>query len=208
MRNRLVCTLSILLLISVINVVVSFHMTNVGRRHEFTSFTRCWAKGFGGSSGGGFGAPKATKKKVSKKTVAKKIQKKYGGTAPQDIARGTQQQIEAAMKSLPPHLQMATQLYQQLQKWNARMETLSILQQANISPQELDGARRAQEELDRLCKEHKFNENDLHNIFQETTWDASADAKAARAITGDMPKEIAERVEKACTYIIEAVQEA
>jgi 2-polyprenyl-3-methyl-5-hydroxy-6-metoxy-1,4-benzoquinol methylase len=112
------------------------------------------------------------------------------------------------MKQLPPHLQMATQLHQQLQKWNAHMETLSILQQANVPQAEVDGARRAQEQLERLYQEHDFTERDLHNIFQKVTWDASADAKAARSITGDMPTEIRERVDRACGIVADAVSAA
>lgn len=158
-------------------------------------------KGFD-SSGAGFGVKKA--KVPSKKSALKTLENTYGGTSTQDIARGTQQRIESAIKSLPPHLQMATQIYQQLRRWDAQLENLSILQQANLSPQEMEGAKRAQEELERLYREHNFSENDLHNIFQKITWDASADAKAARAITGDMPKEIQARVERGCRIVAEA----
>jgi 2-polyprenyl-3-methyl-5-hydroxy-6-metoxy-1,4-benzoquinol methylase len=171
--------------------------------------TRSWAKGFSGGgtgSGGGFGSNASSgPNKINKKDAIKKVQKKYGGTSPQDIARGTQQRIEAAMESLPPHLNSATQLYQQLEKWNAHVSTLSILQQINLEPQELDGARRAQDELERLYREHDFTQDDLHNVFQKITWDASADAKAARAITGNMPKDIADRVDRACEIVAEAV---
>jgi 2-polyprenyl-3-methyl-5-hydroxy-6-metoxy-1,4-benzoquinol methylase len=171
--------------------------------------TRSWAKGFSGGgtgSGGGFGSNASSgPNKINKKDAIKKVQKKYGGTSPQDIARGTQQRIEAAMESLPPHLNSATQLYQQLEKWNAHVSTLSILQQINLEPQELDGARRAQDELERLYREHDFTQDDLHNVFQKITWDASADAKAARAITGNMPKDIADRVDRACEIVAEAI---
>ena len=154
--------------------------------------------------GGGFGAPPAPKK-LNKKDVAKRIAQQYGGTSPQDIARGTQQRIDSAMAQLPHHLQVATRLYQELQRWNARLATLSVLEHANLSPQELDGARRAQEELDCLCQEHSLTYDDLHNVFQRVTWDASADAKAARAMTGTMPKEIMDKVDHACRIVADAV---
>ena len=170
----------------------------------------CMAKGFGAAGGGGFGVESGSTKsgkKVKKSDIKKtqqKILKKYGG----DIAQGTQRRIEKAMSELPPHLQLATQLYQQLQKWNARLLNMSVLQQANLPDQEVESARRAQEELERLYQEHNFSEHDLHNIFQQVTWDASADAKAARAITGDMPQDIAARVDKACEIAAEAVKAA
>ena len=167
-------------------------------------------KGFGGGGGGGggFGASSSTKgSKKPKKSEIKKTQqqvlKKYGG----NIAQGTAKRVEKAMKELPPHLQMATQIYQQLQKWNQRMANLSVLDQANLPPQEIDGARRAQEELERLYKQHDFTEHDLHNVFQRITWDASADAKAARSITGEMPADIAARVDRACEIAAKAVKD-
>ena len=167
------------------------------------------AQGFGG---GGFGSAnprsKQPTKKVSKKSILKKVEKKYGGTSSQDIARGTQKEIEKAMSALPQHLQLAAQLYQKIQQWDARMENLSVLQQAQIPQQELDGAKRAREELERIYSEHDITENDIHNVFQKVTWDASADAKAARALTGDMPKDTAERVQKACDIAAEAVERA
>ena len=50
---------------------------------------------------------------------------------------------------------------------------------------------------------------DRHEIWlRKNNMDASADAKAARAITGDMPKDIVERVDKACEIVAEAVQAA
>ena len=175
---------------------------------NFQTLTPCWASSADRGGGGGFGSSKSMQKKPTKQTLAKRLEKKYGGTTPQDIARGTQQQIEEKMKSLPPHLQVATQLYQELQKWNARMSSISILDQTKIPPGDMEGARRAQAELQRLYEEHNLTPNDLHNIFQKITWDASADAKAARSLTGRMPKKIEDRVDKACKIIAEAVESA
>ena len=85
------------------------------------------------------------------------------------------------------------------------MESLSILQRANIPQPEIDGAERARVQLERIFSEHNMTINDLHNVFQQTTWDASADAKAARSLTGDMPTDISDRVQKACDIVGEAV---
>lgn len=181
--------------------IVSITATNTATTLSMAS------KGFGASSGGGFGSSStkgsAKKNKVSKsdiKKTQKRVIKKYG----KDVAQGTQKRVEDAMNNLPPHLYMATQLYQQLRKWDARLANMSVLQQAQISEPEMDGARRAQDELERLYRVHDFNEHDLHNIFQQITWDASADAKAARSITGDMPANIQARVDMACQVAADA----
>lgn len=168
-------------------------------------------KGFGGKSGygGGFGSKSTSaskkQKKPSRQEIQSKLEKVYGGTSPQEIALATQQRVEDSIKALPPHIQMATQLYQQLSKWNTYYSRLSLLQQASVPQADLDGAARAQAEFDRLCSEHGFTEIELHNIFQKITWDASADAKVARAITGDMPSEIEQRVIQAVKIVAEAV---
>lgn len=160
-----------------------------------------------GAGGGGFGSVKSAPT-LNKKTIMKRVQQKYGGTTPQEIAAGTQKRMNAAMQKLPPHMLHATQIYQQLQKWNAHLGTMTILQQAGLPPEELEGAARAQQELERLYNEHDFTENDLHNIFQQQTWDASADAKTARAIASGnkMPDDIQQRVDRACEIVAAAVQ--
>lgn len=172
-------------------------------------------KGFGTTNkgGSGFGSKNninkkspSTTGKLSKDAVLKKISKVYGGTTARDIAAGTQKKIQYEMQNLSEHLQKATQLYQKLRMWNARVATLSIIQLTNISQEDLDGAKRAQDELDSICTQHNLTMNDLHNIFQKMTWDASADAKAARAITGTMPPEITQRIDKACRIVGETVR--
>lgn len=161
------------------------------------------------SASKGFGAKSSSvPKKPSKKVLLKRMEKTYGGTSAQQIAQATQDRIETAMRQLPPHLQMATQLYQQLQKWDARLGTMTVLQQAQLPTQEMEGAQRARTELQRIYNEHNLGEVDVRNIFQQITWDASADAKAARSVTGNMPTEIAERVDRACDMIAQTVGES
>ena len=82
---------------------------------------------------------------------------------------------------------------------------MSVLQQAQLAPEEMEGARRAQDELDRLYSAHNLTEMDLHNLFQRITWDASADAKAARAVTGEMALEIQQKLDRACQIVAAAV---
>ena len=163
----------------------------------------------GTTSGGGFGAKPASssqkKKPPSAKQLSKKLIQSYGGVTQEEIARGTQQRIDRVMQSLPPYMQMATQLYRQLQIWDAKLATMSVLDQTKLPPSDMDGARRAKEELEKICQEHDLTSQDLHNLFQQVTWDASADAKAVMSQTGKMPKEVKDRVNKACTIIAEAV---
>lgn len=133
------------------------------------------------------------------------MEERYGGTSPEAIAKGTQQLMDQRRSELPPQIQIALNLYQQLQQWNHRLDAMDVLQQSKLPPQELEGARRAKEDLDRLLEENSISEQDLHNLLQLMTWDASADAKAARAMTGDMPKDIQKRVEKGCELVAQAV---
>jgi SAM-dependent methyltransferase len=192
--------------------------SSTGTITEATDSMRCWAKSKkssrGGGGGGGFGA-KTVSASSSKlitaaslqKTMLKKVQQKYGGTSAQEIAQSTQQQIEAAIKQLPPHMQMAIQFYQQLQKWNAHVAGLSVLEQAtHLSTPELDGAKRAQDELNRLYQQYDISSHNVHNILQQITWNASADAKAARSVTGNMPTEIETRVDRACVIVAKTLR--
>jgi SAM-dependent methyltransferase len=151
----------------------------------------------------GFGSPKPAKSTTSSKDILQRVQSKYGGTTPQAIAQGTQKAINEALNELPPHLQLSTRLYRQLQEYKAHQSRLTILQQAQEDP---EGPRRAQQELDRLYKEHSFDENDLHNLFQKITWDASADAKALRAVTGKMSDQTLICLRTATKYIADALQ--
>jgi len=183
----------------------AFHVPITGQKRLGPSFAAA-KKGMGGSAaGGGFGAPTQSKKKPSKKQVAKKLEKTYGGTTPQEIAVGTQKRMNNFMGQLPPHLQRGLQIYQELQKWNARQSRLSVLQLAQIPESELEGAKRAQTELENFQAEFNITHDDLHNLLQQMAWDASADAKAARALTGQMPKDIAEKIDKACAIVADVV---
>jgi 2-polyprenyl-3-methyl-5-hydroxy-6-metoxy-1,4-benzoquinol methylase len=109
---------------------------------------------------------------------------------------------------LPPDLQVAAKLYKQLKQWDARLANMSVLAQASIPTQEVDRANRAKEELAAIYKENNLDDTDMHNFFQRTTWDASADAKSARAAMFNMNKDLEKRVDKACDYVVETVMTA
>jgi ubiquinone/menaquinone biosynthesis C-methylase UbiE len=174
------------------------------------------AKGFGGGSagGGGFASTnnkKNTKQKASskpsKETLIKQVERKYGGSLPQDIARGTQVMIDQAIQELPQHVQLALQLHRQNLDWNRRIAGMDILAQSQLPPQLVGQAQHVKEALQALMQEHSLTVPDLQMIMQQITWDASADAKAAKSLTGTMPRDIQNRVQRACDYAAQAVGE-
>lgn len=157
--------------------------------------------GFGETKKGGGGKKM---KGSDKKKVESQLLEKYGG----DIARGTEERINAAMDNLPPDLQVAAKLYKQIQQWEARLSNMSVLAQASLPSQDVDGAKRAKQELEALYKENNVDDFTMHNFYQRTTWDASADAKSARAVMFNMNKDMEKRVDKACSFVVEAVKTA
>jgi SAM-dependent methyltransferase len=159
--------------------------------------------GFGTTKQGGGGGGKKMKESEKKKMQAKLLEA-YGG----DIAKGTEERIQAAMSMLPPDLQLAAKLYKQIQQWEARLSNMSSLAQASIPRQEVDGAIRAKEELASIYKANGLDDTDMHNFYQRTTWDASADAKSARAVMFNMNKDLEKRVDIACSYVAEVVKKA
>jgi len=106
---------------------------------------------------------------------------------------------------LPSHLQEAIDLYQYIQKWNYQLNLMNASPSSRISEDQLKQVQRAQEELDKLLMKHSLTASDLHNVLQTATWDASADAKVARSITGKMPSGIQRNVQKGCDIVAAAV---
>ena len=168
------------------------------------------AKGFGGSGKGTTSKKKSgkTKDNVSntKKVLLKQVEQKYGGTTPQDIARGTQTMIDQSIQQLPQHIQFAIQLYRQQLDWNRRISGMDLLTQSQLPSQAVSQAQRIQDTLQSVLAEHCITIQDLQVIMQQITWNASADAKAAKSLTGNMPKDIENRVQRACDYAAEAVK--
>ncbi|KAL3930094.1 MAG: hypothetical protein SGBAC_011914, partial [Bacillariaceae sp.] len=154
----------------------------------------------------GFGAKKSSKpKRLNKASVVNQLKKKYGGTSPEDVAKGTQRIIDKRLQNLPSHLQEAVDIYEYIQKWNYQIDMMSGSPSSRIPEEQLDEVKRAQEELDELLKTHSLTTTDVHNVLQTATWDASADAKVARSITGNMPADIQRKVQKGCDIVAAAV---
>ena len=135
--------------------------------------------------------------------LQQRILQEYGG----DIAKGTQVRIDKYMADQPPHIQLAAQLYRKITRWDAYMNTLTPQQrEALVPPKDVDTAEQTRRELQYLYHHHGIDDLDMHNLFQKFTWDASADAKAARAVTGQMPAAIQQRVNHACEIIGKSVR--
>ncbi len=180
------------------------HSSFVRKTHLFAGF---------GNKSAGMGMGKTAKKKGGEKKstsnkkkiqLKEKILKEYGG----DIAKGTEQRVQKAISELSPSMQQTLDLYKKVTKWDAYMDSIkdNVMQQANIPQRDIEGAKRAKAQLEAMLAENNIAENDLHNIFQKTTWDASADAKAMNAMIGKMPDHIEERVDKACSIIADVVK--
>jgi Methylase involved in ubiquinone/menaquinone biosynthesis len=194
------------------NVAVSFQQTQLQR------LVFCWCQGRVDGTclyAGGFGNPSKgssrkgveAKNKVSTSTkkkiqIKQRVLEEYGG----DIAKGTEQRVQTFMSALPPEVQEVANLYKKVRLWDASMSSLSVMQQANVPQRDIEGAKRARAQLEASLLELGLTENDIHNIFQKITWDASADAKAMNAKIGKMPEVIEERVNRACRIVAESVR--
>jgi hypothetical protein len=165
------------------------------------------AKGFGASHSTSSSSNNSKDKKqhkvsskVQAKDIEKKLTKKYGGTSPEAIARGTQVVIEAAMQALPDHVQLAARLYQTIRKWDAYYHSnrLSILEQTSIDSNQLLHMERARDEFRRLCTDYPADVSDhlMQQLYQRLTWDAAADAKAARVLlAGTLKTDLKQRIQ-------------
>lgn len=172
--------------------------------------------GFGGVSskdqkgknkkGGQMGETAAATKKMTPQNAKKAQQQlleRYGG----DVGKGTQQRIDAYFNSLKPHLKEAAELYKSVTKFDALVASMTPSDRNRlIPPIQVEMVASDRNKLHAIMDEYKLTEIDLHNIFQQATWDASADAKATQAdiVGGTMKPELQERIIKACSIIVDA----
>ena len=144
----------------------------------------------------------------SPQKVLKTLETMYGGTSPTQIAQGTERMIERSLQSQPPHVQLAIQLYRQLPTLRGPNQTDRPNTTLTSGEERLDGTQPIQMELNQLLQEHNLTERDLHNLLQKATWDASAYAKAARALTGEMPIDTQRKVQRGCDLLFEYASQA
>lgn len=163
-----------------------------------------------GGFGGGGGDRKKSKTKTSSKMnprdakrATQQLIERYGG----DIGKGTQSRIEESLDSLEPHLKEAAELYKQVTQFDALITPMIPADRNRlIPPVQFQMAEADRKKLQSLMEQHSLSERDLHNVFQQITWDASADAKATRAdIAGNtMKPELQERISIACSIAVAA----
>jgi hypothetical protein len=174
-------------------------------------------KGFGGASSSSrnkkrpiASEPATTKKVQNVKDIERKLTQKYGGTSPDAIARGTQAVMAAAMADLPEHVQRAARLYQSIRLWDARYSNDRKYNSILLDPtNQFDAAQladlqRARDEYQQLCLEylHEVSDRHLQQLFQRLTWDAAADAKAARVTSGGtMKADLKRRIQTVRDYV-------
>ena len=170
--------------------------------HAFATSTILFSGGFGAQKS----KPKAKRMNASQaKKAQKQLVSRYGG----DIASGTSERIARAIDALDPHLKEAAELYKQVTQFDALVSPMTDEDRKRLIPlvqEEMAEADRAR--LLSLMEEHGLSEQDLHNIYQEATWSASADAKATQAdIAGNkMKPELQDRITKACKIAVDASQ--
>lgn len=139
------------------------------------------------------------------KKAKQQLLERYGG----DLGKGTQERIDNYLNSLDPHLKEAAELYKSVTQFDALIAPMNAADRNRLIPPiqfEMVASDRAK--LQSLMEEYKITEIDLHNVFQQATWDASADAKATQAdiVGGQMKPELQERINKACAYVVDATK--
>lgn len=183
-----------------------------GVRHSSNLFA---SGGFGGgapSAKGKKGGKKGSKQPSSKKMNPKdakranqQLLERYGG----DLGKGTQDRIQASLESLEPHIREAAELYKSVAQFDGLVAPMTTADRNRlISPAQTQMAEDDRKKMNSIMQEHELSENDLHNVYQRFTWDASADAKATKAdmVGNKMKAEFQERITKACAIAVEATQ--
>ena len=181
--------------------------------HRQTQSSTTLFGGFGGVSskdkkgkkkkGGGQSVKKMTPQNAKK--AKQQLLERYGG----DLNIGTQERIDKYLNSLEPHLKEAAELYKSITQFDALIAPMTPADRNRlIPPIQFEMAASDRAKLQTLMEEHKLTEIDLHNVFQQATWDASADAKATQAdiVGGQMKPELQQRINKACSSVVDATK--
>lgn len=152
--------------------------------------------------------PSVTTKKMTPQNAKKAKQQlleRYGG----DLGKGTQERIDKYLNSSEPHLKEAAELYKSVTQFDALIAPMTPADRNRLIPSvqfEIVASDRAK--LQSIMEEYKLTQFDLRNVFQQATWDASADAKATQAdiVGGKMKPELQERITKACKSVVDATK--
>mmetsp|Transcript_8128 Transcript_8128/g.16875 ORF Transcript_8128/g.16875 Transcript_8128/m.16875 type:complete len:441 (+) Transcript_8128:51-1373(+) len=138
---------------------------------------------------------------------ANKLKRVYGGTSAEEIAAGTEKRIGIMMKeTLDEPIRRALKLRQIVHGFERQivgMDAEALRQR--FTKDEIDQAIANRRAFEEHCEANQLYPHDLQVAMQRLTWDASADAKACRSVTGTMPATIMNRVTKASEMAYEAV---
>jgi len=139
------------------------------------------------------------------KRAQRSLVERYGG----DIGKGTQERIQASMESLEPHLREAAELHKAVTQFDALVAPMTPADRNRLIPAvQSQMAEDDRAKLKSLMEEHNISAYDLHNVYQRSTWDAAADAKATQAdiVGNQMKSDLQERITKACTIAVESTE--
>ena len=181
------------------------------------SSTHLFMAGFGSSA-----SPSSNKKKGNNKNKKKgnggetpaqaqlrwanKMKKVYGGTTAEEIAIATEKRIGFMItESLSEPLRKALELREIVAQFERRisgMDADAIRQR--FTAEELEQAIQNRKLFDEHLQTNNLTTEDLQVAMQRLTWDASADAKACKSVTGKMPATFKNRVARASELAYEA----
>lgn len=202
-------------------IICNTNTSHGQKHHDHPSTKLYFSGGFGGGAsssktkknGGkkGGSSQKATSSSNKKmnprdaKRANQQLLERYGG----DLGKGTATRIAASLDTLDPHLKQAAEIYKAIIQFDSLVAPMTPADRNRLIPavqeQMVNDDRK---KLQSLMAEHGISENDLHNIYQRVTWDASADAKATQAdmVGNRMKPELQERITKACIVAVEATE--
>eukprot|EP00536_Pseudo-nitzschia_multiseries_P009318 jgi/Psemu1/200373/e_gw1.257.76.1 len=137
---------------------------------------------------------------------ANKMKKVYGGTSSEAIAAGTEKRIAYLMENaLDEPLRKALELREIVQMFERRISGMGPEEiRQRYSQEELESAIQNRRAFEEHMESNDLAVEDLQVAMQKLTWDASADAKACRSVTGTMPATFKNRVTKAAELAYEA----
>lgn len=138
---------------------------------------------------------------------ANKMKKVYGGTSSEEIAAGTEKRISYMMEtSLDEATRKGLELREIVQVFERRITGMGPEEiRQRYSQEELETAIQNRRTFEEHMESNSLTPEDLQVAMQKVTWDASADAKAFRSVTGTMPTTFKNRVTKASEMAYESI---
>lgn len=143
----------------------------------------------------------------TKQRWANKLKRVYGGISSEEIAAGTEKRIGTMMQeSLSEPLRKALELRGIVDGFERKISGMDAEDvRRRFSEEELELAITNRRAFEEHMESNILYPEDLQVAMQRLTWDASADAKACRSVTGTMPTTFKNRVTKASEMAHEAV---